>query len=175
MAGVVITEALRARQQACVDVEGEQKVQRGGHGHADGGAFLDELRGEALPDGAVVHQAGPSGEVEGVLVGVRRKRVQGVAPVALEVPLFGGRDDESDEGIVAQQGTERMQAWPPVVTDGGQEGETHPDLVKQAATRLDQIGTPLSEIGPREHGEDTGHRRRPCQGSGAGLGPTAIA
>ena len=75
------------------------------------------------------------GAEELVVVLGRRKRVQCVAPVALEVaPLRRRSGDEHVEPTVGEQRAARMQARPAVFTGGRDESEADAELVQEPLT-----------------------------------------
>jgi hypothetical protein len=160
VAGMVIAEAVGPGEQAGVDVEGEEMIFGGRRGHVELGALGHELGAEPVSHGRILDQPDPARQVEGVLVVRRRKGVERVAPVAMQIPLLGGGDDESDQRVIGDEGAERMKSGAGVGSDGGQEGQSHPDLVEEVPAGIGQVRSCRAESGPGDHGPDTAIRGR---------------
>jgi len=138
------------RQHRRLQVEFEQVLllTRRGQG---AGALGGELPGQLVPDLRLGDVAGHTAQVEGVLVVVEGERVHRITPVAVEISLFGRRDDECVQPGPGEQRAHRMQPWPAIGPHRAEERQADAVVVQQAGSLAGQVGLLGLEVRPRDH------------------------
>jgi alanyl-tRNA synthetase len=139
--------------------------------NTDGTSLLDELLTEAKAAGWVGDVFGASAEVEGILVRFERDTVQGVATITVQVTLLRRRHDESEEALVADQRTHRVNAGPSVSSDSCQEPQPDAYLVEERTSLLGHRRHGLAELDPTPHDADRAKLHLPRQHGSRGVVP----
>jgi hypothetical protein len=143
----------RSGQRARLNVELEQRLVRE---IVDADTKLWALVGELLrhpgPRLDLVNVVGSTDEIDRILIVGTRKRMQRVSAVALKVTALRWRNDEDDEAIVGHERAHWMRARPAISTNRGEEREPNPELIKEVATGLPEIGASRPKLTPMHHG-----------------------
>ena len=112
----------------------------------------EELSLESAADVGVADASSASGDVEGILVVVGRKRMQGVSRTAKQVVTLRRGDDENVQALLREQRAHRMHSRPARSTDGPEEPEADAAvLVEQPTAVLGKLRFERSELAPRHH------------------------
>ena len=91
-------------------------------------------------------------DVEGVLIGRARKRMERVGTASFEVTLFRRRDDEGEQPVAGYEWAHWMHAWATIGADRCEERETDAVLVQQGLPLRRHLRLLLLEDKPRHHG-----------------------
>lgn len=144
--------ASRVCSEAAAYVEFEEVVVGRGCRYVELCAFGYELVAEDLTDSGVLDVPCSTSHKEGVFVVLARVGVQGVAAVAVEVPLFRGGDDEREDAAFVEQWAHRVHSWAPVHADRREVPEPDSVLVEERPACGGDFWNGLPHLAPRRHG-----------------------
>jgi len=152
VSGIRIAVTLGPGDQTGVDVELEELLPDEVVGvERELGPLGEELVGEAGPEPIVVAEVRLAPQVDGVLVVGAGKGVQRVARITPEVVALRGGNQEGEQPVVREQGTDRMQPRASVGADRAEERQPDAELIQQLPARVREVRSVRSQLLPGGH------------------------